>query len=173
MKLSTELIIESVFACCVRCVEFPMYRSLFSFLVAVVMHLGPVSAATLQVTQGSASVNRGQGFEAVNGSTTVNPGDVVNVPPGSNAQIVYPDGSIQAVQPGNIASVGPGISAPASGSATLAQAAVTAAPAPAPVAGIAGAGGGLTATTVAIGAAAIGVGVGIAVYAAQGKGTSP
>lgn len=125
-----------------------MYRFFTSVVIASVLMFGSAAAATLQVTQGSASVNRGQGFETVNGTTTVNPGDVVNVPPGSNAQIVYPDGSIQTIQPGNVASVGPGTSAPAA------------------------AGGGLTGTTLAVGAAVVGVGVGVAVYAAS-KGASP
>ena len=152
--------------------ELPVYRFSATVVFACALTLAPVSAATLHVTQGNASVNRGQGFDVVNGTATVNPGDVVNVPPGSNALVVYPDGSIQTIQPGNIASVGPGTSAPASGLVTMTQA-VTPAPNPAPAGGIAGAGGGVTGTTIAVGAAAVGVGIGVAAYAAQAKGASP
>lgn len=152
-----------------------------------------VSAATLQVTQGVVQINRGQGFEPVTGSSPVNPGDVVTVQPGGNAQVVYPDGSIQPVQPGSVATVGPGATAPATagGQQVLTQAAN---PSPgAGAGGTAGGGaagggaagggagaaagglGGLSGTSLVLGAAAVGIGVGAAVYVvqSQNKAASP
>lgn len=155
-----------------------------------------VHAATLQATQGVVQINRGSGFEPVTGSTTVNPGDIVTVQPGGNAQVVYPDGSIQAVQPGAVVTVGPGSTAPATASAGGGQQILTQA-ATAPATGAAdagaadagaagggaaggapaGAGGlaGLSGTTLAIGAVAVGVAVGAAVYVVQNqnKAASP
>ena len=111
----------------------------------------PVMAATLQVTQGSVSVNRGQGFEPASGTTTVNPGDTVVVQPGGSAQIVYPDGTVATLQPGSVATVADGAGAGAGGAGA----------------------GGIGATELAIGGAVVAVGVGIAIYVAKNNGSSP
>lgn len=159
---------------CLRAISWAMALSLMT---------SPLCAATLQVTQGTVQINRGQGFEPVTGSTTVNPGDVVTVQPGGNAQIVYPDGSIQPVQPGSVASVGPGSAAPApveSGGQQVLSQAANPGGLPGGAGGAGGAAGGLGAgglsgTAIAIGAVAVGVGIGVAVYVAQNqnKGASP
>lgn len=148
-----------------------------------------VSAATLQVTQGAVQINRGQGFEPITGSTTVNPGDIVTVQPGGTAHVIYPDGSIQSVQPGSVAMVGPGSTAPATAAAGSGQQVLTQAVETGPGSGgavggggtvggggaAAGGLGGLTGTQLALGAAAIGIGVGAAVYVVQNqnKAASP
>ena len=164
-----------------------VFRNIFCSALVVSLVTSPLSAATLQVTQGKAQINRGQGFEPVTNTSTVNPGDIVTVQPGGNAQIVYPDGTIQPIEPGGVASVGAGTTAPVPGQqvVTEGQQVVTQAANPegGPPGGGAGAGGaagglgagGWSGTTLAIGAVAVGVGIGVAVYAAQNqnKGASP
>lgn len=50
------------------------------------------SAATISVTQGSVSVNTGNGFRPVTGSATINPGDRIMIPPNGQATVVFNDG---------------------------------------------------------------------------------
>ena len=120
-------------------------------LLAVVLGLmaSPAMAATLQVTQGSVSINRGQGFEPATGTTTVNPGDTVVVQPGGNAQIVYPDGSVATLQPGSVVTVAEGAGAGATGAA------------------------GFGTTELVIAGVVVAVGVTVAVVIANNQGSSP
>src|ERR1700692_2387600 len=64
-------------------------------------------AATVQSVQGSFYLNRGQGFQPVNGSVDANVGDSVMVSPGAIAVILYPDGCKVGVQPGAVTTITP------------------------------------------------------------------
>ncbi len=79
------------------------------FLVATAILLPSVGsslkAATLSDVQGEVLVDHGSGFDIVNGSTTLNPGDSVIVNPGGSALIVYDTECKVPVQPGAVVTV--------------------------------------------------------------------
>jgi hypothetical protein len=56
-------------------------------------------AATVTVEQGQVLLNTGQGYRLVQGSTNVNPGDMIVVNPGGMARITYDDGCVTEVRP--------------------------------------------------------------------------
>jgi hypothetical protein len=56
-------------------------------------------AATVTVEQGQVLLNTGQGYRLVQGSTNVNPGDMIVVNPGGMARITYDDGCVREVRP--------------------------------------------------------------------------
>lgn len=116
--------------------------------------LAPAEAAIL-TSNGVVMVNRGNGFELVQGATEVNPGDTVLVNEGS-AQMVYPDGTTAALEPGQLHTV---LEAPPS-------------PPPAVEAVAPATTGGLTTTTLVVGGVAAVGGIGLAVSAAKGGSDS-
>lgn len=63
-------------------------------------------AATVNVTGGPVSVNKGSGFKSVKSSTGVGAGDTVTAGAGGSAKIVYSDGCEQTVGPGETVTVG-------------------------------------------------------------------
>jgi hypothetical protein len=79
------------------------------FLVATAIVLPSVGsslkAATLGDIQGEVLVDHGSGFDIVNGSTTLNPGDSVIANPGGSALIVYDTECKVPVQPGAVVTV--------------------------------------------------------------------
>jgi len=56
-------------------------------------------ATTLTAEQGQVLLNTGQGYRLVQGSTNVNPGDMIVVNPGGMARITYDDGCVTEVRP--------------------------------------------------------------------------
>ena len=56
-------------------------------------------AATVTAEQGQVLLNTGQGYRLVQGSTSVNPGDMIVVNPGGMARITYDDGCVTEVRP--------------------------------------------------------------------------
>jgi len=72
-------------------------------------------AATIEPVQGNLSLNRGQGFQPINGRVDANVGDTVVVGPGGAAAVTYSDGCKVSVQPGSVTTIAP-LSPCASGS---------------------------------------------------------
>jgi len=72
-------------------------------------------AATIEPVQGNLSLNRGQGFQPINGRVDANVGDSVVVGPGGAAAVTYSDGCKVSVQPGAVTTIAP-LSPCASGS---------------------------------------------------------
>ena len=61
---------------------------------------GPCAfAASVTAEQGQVLLNTGQGYRLVQGSTNVNPGDMIVVNPGGLARIIYDDGCVREVRP--------------------------------------------------------------------------
>jgi hypothetical protein len=61
---------------------------------------GPCAfATTVTAEQGQVLLNSGQGYRLVQGSTNVNPGDMIVVNPGGMARITYDDGCVTEVRP--------------------------------------------------------------------------
>jgi hypothetical protein len=61
---------------------------------------GPCAFATsVTAEQGQVLLNTGQGYRLVQGSTNVNPGDMIVVNPGGLARIIYDDGCVREVRP--------------------------------------------------------------------------
>jgi hypothetical protein len=61
---------------------------------------GPCAFATsVTAEQGQVLLNTGQGYRLVQGSTNVNPGDMIVVNPGGMARITYDDGCVTDVRP--------------------------------------------------------------------------
>ena len=56
-------------------------------------------ATTVTAEQGQVLLNTGQGYRLVQGSTNVNPGDMIVVNPGGMARITYDDGCVTEVRP--------------------------------------------------------------------------
>jgi hypothetical protein len=63
------------------------------------------SAATVESVRGQLSVNKGRGFEPVNGRIVVKVGDSVMVSPDGAAIVTYPDGCKIDVQPGAVTTI--------------------------------------------------------------------
>jgi len=55
--------------------------------------------------QGQVLLNTGQGYRLVQGSTNVNPGDMIVVNPGGVARITYDDGCVTEVRPPAVTAV--------------------------------------------------------------------
>lgn len=147
-------------------------RSISVALLCVAAVLSSISCAHAQVVSPTPNsvvmINRGNGFESVNGPTSVNPGDTVMVNEGS-ANMSYPDGTSNAIESGQVHTVGNTAPAGAPG----AQPGVTGAEG-----GVAGGGtgtiGGISTTTLAIGGVVAGGVAGAVVYAnSQAKSSSP
>jgi len=56
-------------------------------------------ATSVTAEQGQVLLNTGQGYRLVQGSTNVNPGDMIVVNPGGMARITYDDGCVTEVRP--------------------------------------------------------------------------
>ena len=80
-------------------------RMLSIAFAGVVGLAAPCVAATVNAIQGQVLINRGQGYQKLDGTATANPGDSIVVNPGGSAQIVYPDGCTIQVAPGSVASI--------------------------------------------------------------------
>jgi hypothetical protein len=117
------------------------------------LSVGSLRAATLEDIQGEVLVDRGGGFDIINGPTTLNPGDTVIANPGSYAQVVYDGACKVPVQPGNVIAVHK--EAPCNGG------------------GESGGGGGMSTTTLLVGGAVVGLGAGAAVLLTQGGDDAP
>ena len=86
-----------------------MSRTLVSLVACLAFGapmIGPAFAATLGSVQGVVMVNRGNGYQTVQGTVQLNPGDVVVVNPGGSAQLSYADGCSVQVQVGAVVTVG-------------------------------------------------------------------
>jgi hypothetical protein len=95
--------------------ETARMRLFLCALSCVALAAGPCLAATVEPSQGSLSINHGQGFEPVGGPTTANVGDSLMVAPGGTATVVYDDGCKVTVQPEGVTTIAP-LSPCASGS---------------------------------------------------------
>jgi hypothetical protein len=62
-------------------------------------------AATVDPVRGTASINQGQGFQAIFTRVQGNVGDSVMVGPGGSATITYDDGCKQDVNPGAVVTI--------------------------------------------------------------------
>lgn len=124
-------------------------------LAVVMAALSPAEAAVL-TANGVVMVNRGNGFQVVQGATEVNPGDSVLVNEGS-AQLTYPDGTTASLEPGQLHSVA---EAPPAGTPGTPPAEVVTSTGGATT-------GGLTTTTMIVGGVAIVGGIGLAVSASK------
>ncbi len=60
------------------------------------------SAATVNVTEGQVLINRGQGFQQVEGSAEASPGEMIVTTPGGGAEIVYSDGCAVMIRLGSV-----------------------------------------------------------------------
>lgn len=121
-------------------------RLLFTLVFAALPSLSAF-AASVSTTQGQVLINRGQGYQQLDGTAEAAPGAQVVANPGGQAQVVYPDGCAVSVQPGTVY--------------TIAQNS----PCQAGVPGING-------MTFAIGAAAVGIGAAI-YFSQKDKSASP
>lgn len=92
-------------------------RRLFSALSigCAVLAASPSWAAVIEPGVGDLSINQGQGFKPIVGSTPANVGDTVMVGPGGSASVVYEDGCKVNVKPGAVTTIAP-LSPCASGS---------------------------------------------------------
>jgi hypothetical protein len=79
-------------------------RTLVSLIACLVLG-APAIAATLGSVQGQVMVNRGNGYQSVQGTVELNPGDVVVVNPGGSAQLSYADGCSVQVAVGSVVTV--------------------------------------------------------------------
>ncbi len=83
-----------------------MYRVGILAIAMTTTLIGSVAvAATVQVTQGQVSVNRGAGFKQVATVAQATTGDTVMAGPGGSGQIVYPDGCTVQVSPGALVTI--------------------------------------------------------------------
>ena len=125
---------------------------------------GPCAfAASVTAEQGQVLLNTGQGYRLVQGSTKVNPGDMVVVNPGGMARITYDDGCVTEVRP-------PAVTAISAQSPCQLKQQNQGSPQEEPQGGT----GGLTTTHVVLGTAAIvGAGVAALLYFGKLKPVSP
>lgn len=63
-------------------------------------------AATLAGIKGQVMVNTGGGYQAVSGSLSLNPGDLVMAGPGGGATLSFEDGCVASVLPGAVVAIG-------------------------------------------------------------------
>ena len=77
-----------------------VFKRLLCGVAAVVMLSSSGQAAEVFNRAGKVSINTGNGYVAVVGTTYGRPGDIVIAHPGGRGEIVYVDGCRQAVEPG-------------------------------------------------------------------------
>jgi hypothetical protein len=122
-------------------------------------------AATVTVTQGQVLVNRGQGYQAVVGSTEIGAGATVVANPGAVAQVVYSSLCAVTVKPGTVYTIAAQPPCPTGGSTAL-QATMPPAGTPADP--------GISDTTLIVGGVVVVGGVALGVLLSQkGKSASP
>ena len=63
--------------------------------------------ATIEPLQGNLLINRGHGFQQVNGRIEADVGDLVMVSPDGSASLSYPDGCKVSVRPGAVTTIAP------------------------------------------------------------------
>src|SRR5215467_447386 len=107
-------------------------------------------ATSVTAEQGQVLLNTGQGYRLVQGSTNVNPGDMIVVNPGGMARITYDDGCVTEVRP-------PAVTAISSQSPCQQQ--KQSSPQDDPQGGSQGGTGGITTTHVLLGTALVGGGL--------------
>ena len=56
--------------------------------------------------QGTVSVNRGDGYQPITGSSEISTGDTVMVSPDGRAQVTYADGCKIEIRPGAVVTIG-------------------------------------------------------------------
>ena len=78
---------------------------LSSFAVFVLFAVTSLQAATVNTVTGQALINRGMGYQSINGATQGNVGDSVLAKPDSSASIVYENGCIVEVKPGQVVTI--------------------------------------------------------------------
>jgi hypothetical protein len=74
-------------------------------ICGAILFMTTCSAATVESVRGQLSVNKGLGFEPVNGRVVVKMGDSVMVSPDGAAIVTYPDGCKVDVQPGAVTTI--------------------------------------------------------------------
>jgi hypothetical protein len=78
---------------------------LAAFVAATALGSTTALATTVQVVQPQVSVNRGEGYAPVTGTSAVVAGHLVMAAPKGSAKIVYDDGCVVEVQPGAVVAV--------------------------------------------------------------------
>lgn len=142
-----------------------MQKILGLSIAALLGFASTVHAATLVALSGQVLVNRGTGFELAQPGLELKPGDMVVANPGATAQIMYPQGCLVPVVPGQIATVVETPKCPPLTTGVLPAAAAVAA------AG-AGAGAAGVSTAALVGGSAAIAGGGAAAYALSKNNTS-
>ena len=66
----------------------------------------PALAATVSPMQGTVSVNRGDGYLPITGSSEISTGDTVMVSPEGRAGVTYADGCRIEIRPGAVVTIG-------------------------------------------------------------------
>jgi hypothetical protein len=118
-------------------------------------------AAMLQEIQGVVLIDRGGGFDIIDGPTQLNPGDSVIANPGGAAQVVYPDGCRIPVEPGAV--IAAQKKSPCSKEGAAPEVTEATADEGGGSDGGGGNGGGLNTTNLLVGGAVVGLGAGAAV----------
>lgn len=77
------------------------FKCLVGCVTAAVMVSSVSQAAEVTNRAGKVSINKGEGYLAVVGTTYGRPGDVVIAHPGGRGEIVYVDGCREDVEPGD------------------------------------------------------------------------
>jgi len=116
-------------------------------------------AAMLQEIKGAVLVDRGGGYDIIDGPTQLNPGDSVIANPGGGAKVIYPDGCTVPVRPGAV--IAAQKTSPCSKKGAEQEVAE------------ADEGGGLNTTHLLVGGAAVGLGAGAAVLLTADDNEAP
>jgi hypothetical protein len=109
-------------------------------------------ATSVTAEQGQVLLNTGQGYRLIQGSTNVNPGDMIVVNPGGMARVAYDDGCVTEVRP-------PAVTAISSQSPCQLQQQKQGSPQEGPQGEPQGGIGGISTTHVVLGTALVGGGV--------------
>ena len=131
--------------------------------VASVVAVGAAQAVTVESVEGRVLINRGAGYRTVNNSVEGAPGNRVLANANSRARIVYDNGCVVIVDPGNVITIAQAPPCPPGGGGTAGAGTAG---------GAAGAAGGLTGLEVAAGVAAVGAGAGAIIFFAN-RSSSP
>jgi hypothetical protein len=74
-------------------------------IVAGALLSGPALSAVVEPIQGQISINSGGGFQPIPFPVEANPGDVVIAAPNGRGRIVYADGCLVPVEPGDVVAI--------------------------------------------------------------------
>lgn len=78
---------------------------LTSFVLFLFMAISGLQAATVNTVTGQVLINRGAGYQKISGTASGNAGDKVLANPNSSATIVYENGCIVEVNPGQVVTI--------------------------------------------------------------------